>query len=308
MSPETRWPRRCDTRGAAPAAVLDRLPDGRAARGRPRTSCRRRILRFHREGGRRRAEGVPDHGRDAARDRPPALGARAARGLRRRRGCPSRSCAAPGPTSSVERRRDALARVPRAAGAAHAGRARRLRAARAVRLRARRDRRDRRQERAELPPDPARARAATSTRGGRASSRRASAARRCWRASSPRCGWATSTGSSGCSPPTPSTTPTAAARRARRCCRSTARDKVARLWAALGTRRGASTSCGPSTSTASPASPAFDAGRRRCVVVLTLDVADDRDPARLGGGQPGQARRRGVGAGAGPGGPTPRAA
>ena len=125
----------------------------------------------------RGAEGVPHHGRHPAGDRPPALGARAAGGVRR----PVAARAARARHRREERRggRDALARVPRPARAAHAGRARGLRPARAVRLRARRDRGDRREEHRELPPDPRPRAPARRRRAARASSRRASAARRC---------------------------------------------------------------------------------------------------------------------------------
>ena len=90
-----------------PLAVLARLPDGRRGGGGGGPGPGGVPALPPRAGG-RRAEGVPHHGRDAAGDRPPALGARAARDLRRpvaaraaraatrrRRSRPTRRCRSP---------------------------------------------------------------------------------------------------------------------------------------------------------------------------------------------------------------------
>ena len=77
-----------------PAGLLDRLPDARQRRRGRGHRRRRRCCALHRE----LADGTEIESpkayltadRDAAGDRPPALGAGAARGLRRARGCPSR--------------------------------------------------------------------------------------------------------------------------------------------------------------------------------------------------------------------------
>ena len=148
---------------------------------------------------------------------------------------------------------------------------------------------DRRQEQRELPPDP---RPRAQPRRRRAAALRA-VARAARGAARPlprrRPGRRRRRRSSGCSPPTPCTTPTAAARRARRCCRSTAPTKIARLWASARHRQ--------RPVRAAPGRrqrPARRRGLRRrtatLLVVLTLDVADDRVHDGAGGGEPGQAR------------------
>ena len=171
---------RCDSRGAQAADAVDRLPHGRQLqRG-----------RGHRPGGVR----APPRGRrgrvagawlstvgHAAGDRPPALGARAARAVHRHLAA---RAGARRPRARRRRpRRVAVDGRARAAREPDPGRARRVRAARGVRLRLRRDRRDRRQERGQLPPArqpraPARRRAAAALRALARAARGAGAALR----------------------------------------------------------------------------------------------------------------------------------
>ena len=130
------------------------------------------LLRLHRADARRAPEGVRGHGRDAPGDRRAALRPRAPRDLRRpvAAGADRHRLAA--------RRRVGLDGAAGHAREPHPGRARGLPAARRLRLRLRRDRRDRRQDAARTAASSRSGPAATSRPGARASSPRASSARR----------------------------------------------------------------------------------------------------------------------------------
>ena len=168
------------------------------------------------------AEGVADHRHHAAEHRPPALGARAARGVPRH---VAAGAAARRPGAGRGRaRRDRGHAVAGAAGAC--SRACRRSSApcsccttRSTTATARSPRSSDKSE-DNCRQIAVRARAGTWTRGGRGSSRRASSARSSRAASSPRCRRARPSRWSSCWPPTPRSTATAAARRrrsARRC-------------------------------------------------------------------------------------------
>ena len=195
------------------------------------------FLRFHRAPRARRSpKAFLTTVVDAAGDRPPALGARAARDLRRAVAARAagRATPAPGPADRARTRRS-RSRSWRCSSGSRPSSARSTCCTSCSATRTTRSRAivgkssancrqilgaraaPRRAGTAALRAVAARARGAARALPRR---RRAPATSRRW---------------STCSPPTPSPTPTAAARRPRRGCRSTAPAKVARLWAKLGT-------------------------------------------------------------------------